>query len=145
MVEIGHVARASTTIDAPPDEVWDALLDPAKIERYMAGARVTSDWHPGSPIVWEGEWQGRPYSDTGSVLESNRGRLLRYTHFSPLSGLPDEPANHHTVTIELREVDGSTQLDLSQDNNETEEAREHSAANWTMMLAGLKEVVEGPQ
>jgi hypothetical protein len=32
---------------------------------------------------------------------------------------------------------------LSQDNNSTEEAAEHSQANWEKMLAGLKQVVEG--
>jgi hypothetical protein len=31
---------------------------------------------------------------------------------------------------------------LSQDNNLTETAREHSEKNWTKMLAGLKQFVE---
>ena len=39
-------------------------------------------------------------------------------------------------------VDGETHVSLSQDNNPTEEAAEHSRANWEKMLSALKEVVE---
>jgi hypothetical protein len=31
---------------------------------------------------------------------------------------------------------------LSQDNNATDEAREHSEQNWRMMLDGLKKLLE---
>jgi hypothetical protein len=34
-------------------------------------------------------------------------------------------------------------VSLTQDNNSSEEAAEHSQANWEKMLAGLKQVVEG--
>jgi uncharacterized protein YndB with AHSA1/START domain len=36
------VAKASTTIDAPRDDVWAALVDARAIERYMFGADVVS-------------------------------------------------------------------------------------------------------
>jgi hypothetical protein len=42
----------------------------------------------------------------------------------------------------LDEHDGTTRLALSQDNNSSAEAAEHSKANWEKMLAGLKEVAE---
>ena len=38
--------------------------------------------------------------------------------------------------------DGKTHVSLSQDNNKSEEAAEHSRANWDKMLSGLKEVAE---
>jgi hypothetical protein len=44
---------------------------------------------------------------------------------------------------ELDENDGKTHISLSQDNNPTEEAAEHSRANWEKMLTALKQVVEG--
>jgi uncharacterized protein YndB with AHSA1/START domain len=136
------VARASTTIDAPVTRVWDALVDPEAIRRYMFGTTVVSDWMEGSPIVWRGEWKGKAYEDTGVILRLQRGRVLRYSHFSPLSGLPDTPENHHTVTIELVEQAGRTRVSLAQDNNATEEARQHSERNWSAMLAGLKQLLE---
>jgi hypothetical protein len=35
-----------------------------------------------------------------------------------------------------------TTVSLSQDNNETEQAREYSEKNWKMMLDGLKKLLE---
>ena len=61
-----HVARAVTTIHASISNVWNALVDPALIKQYMFGASVSSDWKEGSPIVWKGEWQGKPVPGQGS-------------------------------------------------------------------------------
>jgi len=137
-----RIARASLTVDAPRAKVWDALVNPKAIKRYMFGAAVVSDWREGSPIVWKGEWQGKPYEDKGTLLEVEPGRTLRYSHFSPLSGLPDEPGNYHTVTIELSGEGNQTRVALTQDNNPTDEARVHSEKNWGMMLAALKKFLE---
>ena len=136
------VARAVTTIQAPTPAVWNALVDPALIKQYMFGTTVTSEWTEGSPIAWKGEWQGKPYEDKGVILRIHPNRLLKYTHFSPLSGLPDTPDNYHTVTVELAGEPGGTRVSLSQDNNATAKAREHSEKNWSMVLAGLKKLLE---
>lgn len=141
-MEKGVVARASTTIDAPIAEVWDALVNPTMIKQYMFGTEVTSDWHQGSAIVWKGEWKGRHYEDKGTILQLESGRRLQYSHFSPLSGLPDSPDNYHTVTIELSPSASATNVSLWQDNNPTEQAREHSEENWKMMLTNLKALLE---
>ncbi|HEY6102041.1 MAG TPA: SRPBCC family protein [bacterium] len=138
----GLVASASSTIGAPRDRVWHALVTPEKIERYMFGAKVASEWREGSRITWSGEWQGRAYEDKGVILRFEPPRVLQYTHFSPLSGLQDTPENHHTVTIELSDEDGRTRVSLVQDNNATEQAREHSEKNWAVMLDGLKKLLE---
>jgi uncharacterized protein YndB with AHSA1/START domain len=138
------VAEASATVIASRDRVWEALVTPSEIKRYMFGAEVTSDWRPGSPITWKGEWEGKPYQDHGVIKRAERARVLEYTHFSPLSGQPDLPENHHTVTIELSIAGpGATRVTLSQDNNATEEACARSAKNWEAMLAELKKLVEG--
>jgi len=136
------VAKASTTIDAPAANVWDALVNPATIKKYMFGADVRSDFKEGSPITWKGEWQGKPYEDKGVIQRIEPERRIEYTHFSPLSGVPDKPENYHTVTIELTPQGSQTAVSLSQDNNTTEEARQHSEGNWRTMLEGLKKVVE---
>lgn len=137
------IARAQTTIDAPRADVWHALVTPAEIAKYMFGAEVVSDFTEGSRIVWRGEWKGKPFEDRGTVRRVVPGRLLEYTHYSPLSGLPDEPSSYHTVTIELAGDGPATRVVLTQDNNPTEQARAHSEGNWAAMLQGLKRVVEG--
>lgn len=137
------IAKASISIDAPDKKVWDALVDPAAIKQYFFGTTVVSDWHLGSPIVWKGEWQGKAYEDRGVILNIMPGKIIQYSHFSPLSGLPDKPENYHTVTIELTAAGSQTLVSLSQDHNATEEERSHSEQNWGIMLAGLKKFLEG--
>jgi uncharacterized protein YndB with AHSA1/START domain len=136
------MARVSATIRAPVARVWNALVTPAVIERYMFGAKVVSDWKVGGPIVWKGVWNGKAYEDRGVILRLEPERMLKYTHFSPLSGLPDTPENHHTVTVELSEQAGRTLVSLTQDNNPTEEARQHSEKNWSLMLEGMRRLLE---
>ena len=136
------VATAETDVNASPQRVWDALTDPEEIEKYMFGSHVVTDWKVGSPIVWKGEYEGKNYEDKGKILEFEPGRRLRVTHFSPLSGEEDVPANYHTVTYELEERGDKTHIALTQDNNSSPDAAEHSRANWERMLSGLKEVVE---
>ena len=136
------IARASAVVDASVAKVWEALVTPALIKQYMFGTNVTSTWKLGSPIQWQGEWQGRPYVDKGTVLDFQPPRLLRFTHFSPLTGLPDAPENYHTVTIRLSEDGSKTRLALEQDNNPTQDARQHNEQGWKMMLDGLKKLLE---
>jgi len=88
-MEKGHVATASTTIHAPASAVWDALVNREKIKQYMFGTDVVSDWKEGSPIVWKGEWKGRPFEDKGRVERVTPERLLEYTHIN------------HAVKVEL--------------------------------------------
>jgi hypothetical protein len=70
------------------------------------------------------------------------GRVLQYSHYSPLSGLPDAPQYYHIVTIELSGEGGRTIVSLSQNNNPTEHTRGHAKKNWEIMLAGLKKLLE---
>jgi uncharacterized protein YndB with AHSA1/START domain len=138
----GLIAKASISINAPVGKVWDALTNPEAIKQYMFGTNVISDWKKGGPIVWKGEWQGKKYEDRGVILKLEPERLIQYSHFSPLSGKPDLPENYHTVTVELVSDGAETAVSLSQDNNETEQAREYSEMNWKMMLDGLKKLLE---
>jgi uncharacterized protein YndB with AHSA1/START domain len=136
------IAKADAHINAPPSRVWDALTNPGVIKQYMFGTNVVSDWKQGSPIVWKGEWKGKAYEDKGVILKIEPGRMLQYSHFSPLSGQPELPENYHTVTIALAREGENTLVSLSQDNNATEKAREESEKNWGMMLSGMKKLLE---
>jgi len=141
-MRLNLVASATVLIDAPKSEVWRALTDPASIKQYMHGAEVITDWQVDSPIYWKGVFNGKRFEDKGRILAADREERLQFTHFNPLSGKPDEPENYHTVTIDLSEEKGKTQVELTQDNNDNESDREHSEANWNEMLNGLKRVAE---
>lgn len=139
------ISTASITIEAPKENVWEALVNPAAIQQYMFGAQAVSDWRVGSSILWKGVWQGKPYEDKGKILQLEPGRTLQYSHFSPLSGQPDLPENYHTVTIKLSGAGNQTEAVLTQDKNASEQERAESEKNWGMMLAGLKKFVEQEQ
>ncbi len=140
---MARTVTVETSIAAPADRVWTALTDPEIIQRYMFGSKVVTDWQPGSPIVWKGEWQGKAYEDKGVVLDVAPGKRLEVTHFSPLTGQPDVPENYHRLSYELDESAGQTRVRLTQDGAGSDEEAEHSAQNWRAMLEGLKGVVEG--
>lgn len=138
----GLIAQSTITIAAPRARVWEALVSPAAIKQYVVGTEVITDWTTGGSIVWQGEWQGKAYRDTGVVLQIEPEHILPYSHFSPLAGLPATPEHHHVLTICLAELGTGTQVSLSQDNNPTEDARRHSEQNWASMLAALKTYLE---
>ena len=137
------VAKATITINAPAARVWDALTQPELIKRYLFGTQVTTDWRVGSPIGYEGTWEGKAYRDKGKVLQVEPGKLLVSTFWSSLSGLPDVPENYQTVRYELSTEGSGTRLTVSQDNNATQEDANHSAQNWNMVLDGIKSLLEG--
>jgi uncharacterized protein YndB with AHSA1/START domain len=138
------MATARTEIDAPAARVWDALTDPVQAKEYMFGAEVESDFEPGSAIVWRGEWEGKQYEDKGEVLAFDAPRRLAVTHWSPLTGDADEPANYHHVTYELEPLDGHrTRLTLTHGNSPSQEAADGMiTGGWKPVLRGLKDVAE---
>jgi uncharacterized protein YndB with AHSA1/START domain len=136
------IAKASVTIHAPLVKVWDALVNPEIIRKYMFGTTVVSDWRVGDPILWQGEWQGKRYEDRGVILQIKPGSRLQYSHFSPLSGLPDQPENYHTITMEVSSTGKITMVTLSQDKNPTEREQLESEKNWEMVLTGMKKLLE---
>jgi uncharacterized protein YndB with AHSA1/START domain len=136
------IAKASTTIDAPISKVWDALTKPELIKQYLFGTEVVTDWKVGSPIIYKGIWEGKPYEDKGKVLQFENEKLIVSTFWSSLSGLPDIPENYKTVRYELSAAGDKTNLVITQDNNSTQEEADHSERNWKMVLDGIKKLVE---
>ena len=140
---VGYVATASTMIKASPTRVWQVITDPESMREFFFGSEVATDWTVGGPIVWRGVWEGKPYADKGEILAFEPGRLLVMTHFSPLTGQPDVPENYHTLTWTLEPRGTQTMLTLSQDNNGSPEAAEHSKGMWDMLVASVKDIAEG--
>jgi uncharacterized protein YndB with AHSA1/START domain len=136
------IAKSSIIINAPAEKVWQAITDPALIKQYFFGVDTHTDWKVGSSIRHTGEWQGKPFEDKGIVTRFEPNEVLAHTHWSSMSGVPDAAQYYQLVTYTLEQRDGSTQVTLENDNNDNEESRDHSAANWSNVLKGLKDVVE---
>jgi uncharacterized protein YndB with AHSA1/START domain len=138
------IARQSIAINATPDAIYQAITTPSVISKFLFGTKVTSDFQPGSPITWEGEWQGKTYQDKGMILEAIPGKLLEHTYWSSNTGKPDTPDNYKHVGYEIEAMSmDTTLLTIIQDNNEDEKERDHAEKNWNKVLEGIKKVVEG--
>lgn len=136
------IARSTIFIDAPASEVWHALIDPEMIRKFLFGTQVTTDWQVGSPITYQGVWQGKPYEDKGKILENEPEKRLVSTYWSSMGGLPDLPENYKTVRYELDSEGHGIRLTIVQDNNASQEEADHSSQNWNMVLQEIKKLVE---
>jgi uncharacterized protein YndB with AHSA1/START domain len=132
-------ATARTDIAAPRQRVWAALTQPQDIAAWMHGSQVTTTWEIGTPITWDGEYEGRAYQDKGEVLVYDEPDTLSVTHYSPMTGEPDQPANYHTLVYVLTDTDSGTKLELTQDGCDSDEQAAQFSQNWQTMLDGLRE------
>lgn len=128
-------------IHADRERVWMAMTDPDLVSEWMMGARVESDWKPGSEITWSGEYNGQSFEDRGEIIEIDHAKRLVHTHFSPMSGAEDVPENYHRVDWSLDEDGESTDLTLEMPVDSEEQAEEFES-NWGAMLDSLKDVAE---
>jgi len=131
-------------INAPAGEVWDALINPEKIKIYLYGTQATSDWQVGSPISFEGEYQGQTYKDKGNVLENTPNKCLKYNYWSGFSGLEDLPENYCIVTYGIDSLpNGGVLFSWTQDGFPSEEGQQHSENGLPALLEQIKKLVEG--
>ena len=135
-------AHASITLNVSPARVWQALTTPSEIKQYLFGTDTTSDWKEGGTITYTGEWEGKKYEDKGEIVEMVPNKLLHTTYFSSMSGKEDKPENYSNVIYRIEPAGKQTVLTITQDNNASEQSRDHSQANWTMVLQSLKKLVE---
>ncbi len=139
--------EVSTLVAAQPQEVWAALTAPEIIKSYFFGADVETDWREGSPIRFRGDWQGKKFEDKGEVKQVAPLRRLTFSHWSPLSGTPDQPENYHLLSYELVANGDGTKVTLSQTDLSgvapiNEKNQQAFRKNWETVLAGLKKAVE---
>ena len=138
-------AHATVDIKAPASAVWEALTNPEIIKKYLFGTETKTDWRPGSPITFSGEWEGKPYQDKGKILSVEKEKLLSYSYWSSFSSLSDSPENYNDVTFQMQPADGVITLSVTQTNCHSEASRVHSEKNWEMVLNNIKNIVEEKQ
>ena len=132
----------SITINAPPAKVWEAITNPALRKKWFFGVDTRTDWREGSPIVHTGEWGGKPYKDKGVVKQIVPRKKLVHTHWSSMSGRPDKPENYETINYTLTELNGATEVGVTEDNVADERQQATSEEMWKGALGELKKVVE---
>src|SRR5205085_3569915 len=125
-------------IKTTPERLWEAITDPDIRSKYNFGARVVSDWTPGSRI--ELSHPGGGLLGEGEVLEVDAPRRLVQTMVALWS---DEVKNEGTsrVTWEIEPIADSCRLTVTHDQLR-EGANDELYGGWPMILSGLKTWLE---
>ena len=138
------LVEVETTIEADASVVWDALT--ARKSAMFMGAEVETDWGPGSPISFTGEFEGQAFKDHGEIRDIEDRRRLTFTHYSPTSGKPDVPDSYNLVDVRLEPQGERTRVKLSQTplggERPDKPTVEAFRRNWEVMLDGLKTAAE---
>jgi uncharacterized protein YndB with AHSA1/START domain len=138
------------TINAPIDTVWQVLTSADHTPKYMYGCSITTDYQPGSPVLWQAEFEDKvTVFVKGTLVKMEAPTLFAYTTFDPNSTYEDIPENHTTVTYTLTEQGGETHLRVTQgDYNLVPDGEKRyneavSAGGWSSIMEEIKKVAEG--
>jgi len=142
--------KNSIIINAPAGKVWDALVNPALTKQYMFGCETVSDWKVGSPLLWNGEYEGKIMTFVeGEIVDIQPDKYLVYTTIDPNSDIDNVSENYLTVTYELSEENGKTTLNVTQgdyskvaDGPRRYEEAYNNGEGWNPILVEIKKLVE---
>jgi DNA-binding transcriptional ArsR family regulator/uncharacterized protein YndB with AHSA1/START domain len=143
----------ATYIKTTPEQLWQALTDPAFTSRYW-GATFSSDWLAGSEMTWE--YGGVTIADPAQiVLESEPYRRLAYTwqtvtpEFAKTVGFSDEyfakvaAERRSKVSFDIEPHGQGVKLTVVHDDFDPGSAMLESVSNgWPVILSSLKTLLE---
>lgn len=78
--------KKSININSSITKVWEALTNPELIKKYFFGTECVTDWKKGSPILYKGVWEGKPYEDKGNILDIEKEKFILYNYWSSFFG-----------------------------------------------------------
>jgi uncharacterized protein YndB with AHSA1/START domain len=142
-----RIIENSSTIDAPPSEVWRALTDPDVMKQWIAepvmGIEINTDWKVGSPIIVKGRHNSVDFENKGTILQFEPYSILRYSHLSSISRLLDRADNYTIIEFRLALAEeNSTSLTVNISNFPEESAFEHWQFYWRITIGVLKRFIE---
>lgn len=132
--------KVSKTINAPIESVFNAWLDPTMLAKFMTPAEgvtvpsVENDPRAGGSfhiLMLAGD---REMPHSGEYLTVEPYSLLIFTWQSSHS------VDGSTVSLNFSEVDGGTNVELTQVKFLHEEARDNHLGGWTAILNSLNEL-----
>jgi uncharacterized protein YndB with AHSA1/START domain len=124
-------------IKTTPERLWEAITDGEMRSKYNFGARVSSDWTPGSRYEMSA---GDVALGEGEILEVDPPRRLVQSMVALWS---DDVKSEGTsrITWEIEPVGSSCRLTVTHDELR-EDANGELYGGWPMILSGLKTLLE---
>ena len=143
----------TTYIKTTPEQLWEALTEPAFTQRYW-NLEFETDWKAGSPMTWH--QRGVAIADPDQVvLEAEPYRRLSYTwhSFTPefaaavdirddvRDRIAEEPRSK--VTFEIEDLGGRVKLTVIHDGFEPDSVViTMISTGWPRVLSDLKTLLE---
>jgi uncharacterized protein YndB with AHSA1/START domain len=121
-----------------PEDLWAAITDPDRSERYWQGMRIESTWEPGAPVRWV---RGGGEVLHGEVVESTPPRRLVTTMNRRFDdGVTEGPSR---VTWEIEPVGAVSKVRLVHDDfHGPSRVYEIARRSWPIVLSSLKSMLE---
>jgi uncharacterized protein YndB with AHSA1/START domain/DNA-binding transcriptional ArsR family regulator len=126
-------------IRTTPERLWQAITDPEIRSKYQFGARVTSDWTPGSRVEMSHPKAPGLLAE-GENLEVDPPRRLVQSMVA-LWGDDVKAEGTSRVTWEIEPVGDSCRLTVTHDQLR-DGANDQLYGGWPMILSGLKTWLE---
>lgn len=141
-----NIFNKTVDIDVSASIVWKALTIPDLMKKWMSETDITilTDWKVESPILIRGNLSGVNFENMGKVLQFEPENILRYSHLSSLSKLPDRPESYSIIEFKLSPTEEQTTLHVTVSNFPTEIIYKHLAFYWNVTPGILKRMLEEP-
>ena len=133
------------SIDASLSKVWKYLISPSLMKKWMGDPQmnieITTDWIVGNPIIIKG-FHHVNFENKGTVLQFVPLQIIRYSHLSSISRLPDTIENHSVITFLIAQKERKILLEIQVENFPTESIYKHLAFYWQGTASVLKNLIE---
>ncbi len=129
-------------IRTTPEDLWEAITDPAIRQKYHFGAAVESDWAVGSSYKLVHPGTDRSLIEGENLVVERPRRLVQTMHAR--WGADAEREGTSRVTWEIEPVGDSCRLTVIHDELR-DGASEQVYGGWPMILSGLKTWLETGQ
>jgi uncharacterized protein YndB with AHSA1/START domain len=126
-------------IRTSPEQLWEAITDPAIRAKYNFGAGIESTWEPGSQFRMAHPSAGIVLGE-GTIVEVDPPRRLVQT-MTALWSDEVRAEGESRITWEIEQVQDSCRLTVVHDQLR-EGANEELYGGWPMILSGLKTWLE---
>jgi uncharacterized protein YndB with AHSA1/START domain/DNA-binding transcriptional ArsR family regulator len=126
-------------IRTTPERLWDAITDPEIRSKYNFGARVESDWTPGSHYEMGHPEAGVLLGDGENLEVDPPRRLVQSARMLWSDDVKNEGTSR--ITWEIEPVGDSCRLTVTHDQLR-DGANSELYGGWPMILSGLKTWLE---